>query len=133
MPAVAYNSLDTSAFPQKVNDAAGVLAHRVLVAGTGPGEVKRPAAANVEGLAIAGHDATNGQDVSAYRVGIFNLVAAAAIAVNDNVNIADVEGRVKTVSEAAGVVVQRVGKARGSASAAGQYIPVLVTFDRYVA
>jgi hypothetical protein len=131
--AIAVNSQDVSATPMKVNDASGVLAGRVLVAGTNADECKRPAAANAEGIAIAGHDADNGQDVSAYDFGYMNLVTASAIAVNDNVNIANVEGRVKAVSEAAGVVVHRVGKARSAATAAGQYVKVKLKFDRYTA
>lgn len=134
MVAVAYNSQAVSAFPQRVNDAANVLAHRVLVAGTGPGEVKRPAAANAgKIIGVAGHDEANTRDVSVYNWGVMNLVAASAIAVGDYVNIADAEGRVKTVSEAAGVVVFVVGIARGAASAAGQYVPVQLQFFRYTA
>lgn len=134
MVAVAYNSQDVSAFPQRVNDAGNVLASRVVVAGTNAGEVKRPVGANAGKIVgIAGHDEVNGRDVSVYNFGTMNLVAASAIAVGDYVNIADVEGRVKTVSEAVGTAVYVVGIARGSASVAGQYVPVMLQFMRYTA
>ena len=134
MVAVAYNSQDVSAFSQSVNDASGVLAHRVLVAGTSGGEVKRPIGANAgKIIGIAGHDEANGRDVSVYNFGTMNLVAASAIAVGDYVNIADAEGRVKTVSEAAGTVVFVVGIARGAAGVAGQYVPVMLQLMRITA
>ncbi len=62
-------------------------------------------------------------------------VAASAIAVGDYVNIADTGGRVKTVSEAAGVVVFLVGEALSSASAAGDHVSVDLRLlgTRYVA
>ncbi len=122
--AVAYNSQDVSAFPQRVNHADGVLAHRVLVAGAQADQVTRPAAANADKIiGVAGHTAPNGEDVSVYDYGVVNLVAASAIAVGDYVNIGDTEGRVKTVSEDAGTA-NLVGIARSAASAAGQYVRV---------
>lgn len=128
MAAVAVNSRDVSAVPQRVNDASGLLAHRVVVAGSGVDEVKRPAAANANKLiGVAGHDAANGEDCSIYSVGVMNLVAAAAIAVGDYVNVADAEGRVKTVSEVANTA-NVVGIARGVATAAGQLIKVDLQF-----
>jgi predicted RecA/RadA family phage recombinase len=128
MAAVAVNSRDVSAIPQRVNDAAGVLAHRVLVAGTGVDQVKRPAAANAAKLiGVAGHDAADTEDVSVYSHGVMNLVAASAIAVGDYVNVADAEGRVKTVSETAGTQ-NVVGIARGVATANGQLIKVDLQF-----
>lgn len=123
--AVAYNSQDISAFPQKVNDSAGVLACRVLVAGTNASEVKNAAGANAgKIIGVAGHDADNGADVSVYDKGLVHCVAASAIAVGDTVNIAGTTGKVKTVSEASTTVVYPVGIARSATTADNQYVKV---------
>lgn len=131
--AVAVNSQDVSAFPQKVNDAAGVLANRVLVAGTNANEVKNPAAANASKIiGVAGHDAANGEDVSIYSFGIVNCVAASAIAVGDYVNVAGTTGKVKTISEASTTVVYPVGIARSATTADTQYVKVQLSLgSRY--
>lgn len=124
MVAIAVNSQDISAFPQKVNDATGVIKHAVLVAGTSENQVKNPAAANADKVVgVAGHAAADQVDVSVYDKGIVNLIAASAIAVGDYVNIADTTGRVKTISEAAGTA-NVVGIARSAAGAAGAYVKV---------
>lgn len=124
MVAVAVNSQDVSAFPQTVNDSSGVLQHCALVAGTAANQVKRPAAANAaKFIGVAGHDAADGEDVSVYSFGIVNMIASAAIAVGDYVNIADTTGKVKTGSETAGTQ-NIIGIARSVASGDGKYVKV---------
>lgn len=132
--AVIVNSQDISAMPQTVNDSLGVLAGRVLVPGTGKLQVKRPAAANAKGIGVAGHDCAHLEDVSVYNHGLAWLVASANIAVADDVNIADTAGRVKTVSEAGGTAIQRVGVARSAVvDGADTLVLVELKFDRYTA
>ena len=58
--------------------------------------------------------------------GISRCVASAAITRWDTVNIADNQGRVKTVSEAATTLINVVGKALEAATAAGDVIRVLL-------
>jgi hypothetical protein len=53
-------------------------------------------------------------------------IAASAIAVGDRCNIADSQGRLKTVNEAAGTLVHEVGVAETPASAAGDIFWLLV-------
>ena len=53
-------------------------------------------------------------------------MAASAISVGDEVNVADSQGRVKTVSETAGTLVYVLGRAMDSAGQTGDVIRVLV-------
>jgi Uncharacterized conserved protein (DUF2190) len=123
---VAYNSQDISAFPQTVNDSSGVLANRVVVAGTGAEQVKRPAAANASKIiGVAGHDAADTENVSVYNSGLVYCVSSAAISVGDYVNIASTAGDVKTVSETAGTI-NTFGIARSAATAGSQYVKVQI-------
>lgn len=124
---VAYNSQDISAFPQTVNDASGVLANRVVVAGTGAEQVKRPAAANASKIiGIAGHDAADGTNVSVYNAGlVWGVSSATAINVGDYVNVSSTAGDLKPVSETAGT--QNVlGIARSATTAVNQYVKVQI-------
>lgn len=129
---VTSNTQNISPKPRKVNDSSGVLAKRVVVQGTNPRECARPSGANagnIEGVAI--HDADNGQHVGVQNEGEAILIAAGAIALNADVNIANAEGRVKTVSEATGTVIQYVGKAKTAATASGDQIAVALNISRY--
>lgn len=126
------NTQNISPKPRKVNDASGILGKRVVVQGTNPREVARPAGANagnIEGVAI--HDMDNGQHVAVQNAGEAICIASAAIALNADVNIANAEGRVKTVSEATGTVIQYVGKAKTAATANGDQITVALDISRY--
>lgn len=123
------NSLGIPSKTRRVNDTAGVLKNRVVVQGTGPYEVKNPAAANaskIEGVVeyLGPRNGGNSDDVGVRNKGEAVCIAASAIAVGDYVNIADTAGRVKAVSEALGVVVFLVGRAVTSAAALGDEITV---------
>jgi hypothetical protein len=74
-----------------------------------------------------------GEEVQVIRLGISRCVAASAISRGDTVNIADNQGRVKTVNEGAGTVINVVGFAEDAASSAGDVIRVLVTPHIYKA
>ncbi len=67
-----------------------------------------------------------GDEVQVMRLGISRVVAAGVIARGDEVNIADNQGRIKTVNEAAGTVVNVLGYAEEAAAAAGDVIRVMV-------
>ena len=67
------------------------------------------------------------------QFGVSRCVAASAIARSDKVNIADTQGRIKTVSEAAGTLINVVGIALDAATAAGDVIRVLVLPWQYKA
>lgn len=56
--------------------------------------------------------------------GIIRCVAAGVIAAGDDVNIADNQGRIKTVSEIAGTTIYVVGEAQDAAGQAGDIIRV---------
>ena len=68
-----------------------------------------------------------GEEVQVIRHGISRCVASSAVSRGDELNIADNQGRVKTVSESAGTLVYVVGFAEDAASAAGDVIRVLVS------
>lgn len=124
--AIAYNSQDVSAFPQTVNDSSGVLAGRVVVAGTAEGQVKNPGAANAAKIiGVTGHAAADKENVSVYDKGILHCVSSGAIAVGDYVNIASTAGDVKPVSETAGTI-NTLGIARSATTGASQYVKVQI-------
>ncbi len=68
-----------------------------------------------------------GEEVQVIRHGISRCVASGAISRGDELNIADNQGRVKTVNETAGTLVFVVGFAEDAASSAGDVIRVLVS------
>lgn len=70
--------------------------------------------------------AATGRRISTRMVGISRVVAAAAIAVGDFVNIADAQGRVKKVDEAGGTLVHVLGVALSAAGQANDVIRVMV-------
>ncbi len=114
-------------------DAAGSLKRHFLVQGANPHEAVRPGGANVRPLGLAIETVGPGQHVGIQNFGEAVVVAASAFAVDAPLNIADTQGRVKAVSEAAGVVVNLVGYARSAASAAGDHVTVDLQFGRYTA
>ncbi len=127
------NTQGVSPKPVRCVDAAGSLKRHFLVQGANPHEAVRPGGANVPAIGLALETADSGQHVAIQNFGEAVAVAASAIAVGARVNIADTLGRVKAVSEAAGVVVFPVGRAVSAASAAGDHITIAIEFDRYVA
>jgi len=73
---------------------------------------------------VAGAPTQLGKNVRVAKAGIARVIAAGAIAVGDWVNVADNQGRVKTVSEAAGTLVNVLGQAETAAANAGDIIHV---------
>lgn len=63
--------------------------------------------------------AATGRTIGYRRWGRSKAIAASAIAVGDRVNIADSQGRLKTVNEVSGTLIHEVGVAVSPASAAG--------------
>jgi hypothetical protein len=73
-----------------------------------------------------------GEEVQVMRAGISRCVASGAISRGDAVNVADNQGRIKTVNEAGGTLVHVLGFAEDAASVAGDVIRVLVNVhDRH--
>ncbi len=105
-----------------------VEACRAVVRANGTNAVKLPAGGNAG--AIAGvtvfTQTIAGRGVSVRKAGIANVVAAAAVAIGDPVNIADAQGRVKALNEAAGTKVECLGFAETAAAAAGDIIEVFI-------
>ena len=67
-----------------------------------------------------------GLKIGLVRHGISRVVASGAVNRGDWVNIADNQGRIKTVSEAAGTLVHVLGQAEDAATTAGDVIRVFV-------
>ncbi len=65
-----------------------------------------------------------GKRIGLVRKGRFPMIAAGAISLGDEVNIADNVGRVKTVNEAGGTLVFVIGHALTPASAANDIVEV---------
>jgi hypothetical protein len=66
------------------------------------------------------------------KAGIVRIVAAGAITRGDRVNIADTQGRVKTIDEVAGALVHEVGEAETASTQAGDIVRVRLTLiDRH--
>lgn len=113
---------------QKIyRNAAGTALERytVLVNGPGEAECQLPGAANATSLAGVAYTGVNADDAVALSEHNYEKVrAAGAIALGARVNVADVQGRIKAVSEVAGAVVTLVGIAEEAATAADQEIVV---------
>ncbi len=71
--------------------------------------------------------AGQGEEIQVIRHGISRCVAAGSINRGDELNVADSQGRVKTVNETAGTLVYVLGFAEDAASNAGDVIRVLVS------
>lgn len=122
---VAHNTLDIPAKTYTINDPTGSDRDRVLVQGVGAMEVKRPAGANagkIRGVAVGTRK--NGEGVSVRTEGEAPVRIASAVAVGDYINVANVAGDVKTVSEAVGADVFLVGEALTPGGQAGDIIVV---------
>lgn len=129
-----YNLQNISPVSRKVNHASGILKKRVVVNGAADREVTRPSGAN--GGAVAGVALEGGADKAHIPVqtdGEAICVAAGIVARDAQVNIADTEGKVKAVSEAASTVINKVGVALTPAGAAGDEITVSLQIERYTA
>ena len=118
-----------------VKEADGVSAHRVVVAGSNPGECKLPSSANagkILGVTIFSQPYSD-RSVTVRKAGIARVVAAGAINFGDPVNIADSSGKVKAVNEPSGTLVHILGFAETSASSDGDIVEVFISIhDRVV-
>ena len=73
-----------------------------------------------------------GRNISLVRKGIIHVKAGGVVAIFDRVNIADSQGRIKTVNEVAGTLVHELGTALEAATQAGDVIRVDVNpVDRH--
>ncbi len=68
-----------------------------------------------------------GRNVRVRREGITHAVASGIIARGDRCNVADSQGRIKTINESAGTVVYEVCEAEEAAAVAGDVIRVRLT------
>jgi len=122
---MSYNTLGIAKYTKVVRDVAGVGKGRVVVYGAGEGEIQNPAGANAGSLAgVTWDSAPDGKEVALYEYAYPEIEAAGPINPGQEVNVADAQGRIKAVSEAAGTRVFLVGVAEGRATAAGQRIKV---------
>ncbi|MNY46286.1 hypothetical protein D3C86_1814530 [compost metagenome] len=116
----------------KVNNAGGVAENVVVVQDTNPYEAKLPGAANagkIVGVTIEKTTET-GRSGAVRMGGLVPIKAASAITAGDLVNVADTQGRVKTVSETAGAtdtLVNVVGKAVTTVANANELVMVYLT------
>ena len=123
-----YNTLGIARRGRKFVGAEGAKAKRVLIDGVGADEARNTAAANAGALAGVSFDsARDGDRVALSEYGYAEIESAGVINPGERVNVAADggvaanRGRVKTVSEAAGTVINLVGVAVTGASAAGEF------------
>ena len=122
---MTYNTLGIGRITKTFRGAGGCAAKRVLVNGANPHECANPAGANAGNLAGVSFDsAADGGDVALSEYAYPEVEIASPVAYGANVNVADAGGRVKTVNEAVGTVVNLVGRAESAGTAAGQKIKV---------
>jgi len=81
----------------------------------------------------AGAPTLQARNLQVAKSGIVRLIAASAIAVGAAVNIADNQGRVKTVNEGAGTLVNAIGYAETAAVNAGDIVHVCLGPFQYKA
>lgn len=127
MPAPGPNTLDIERQTKIFRGAAGAEfgKNRVVVNGPASGDCQAPAAANAENLAGVTYDAVKvGEGVAISEYAYAKVRAAGAIPLHARVNVADVQGRIKAVSEMAGNPVTLVGIAEEAAVQADQEIVV---------
>ena len=124
---------DLSSTTHKITDSGGVTANKVVVQGTNAYECKLPTAANAGSIlgVTAEAQSTQNKQVRVQTAGVARITAADAISVGDPVNIHGTTGKVKTVNEATGTLVNVVGQALTAASADGDVIEVALNFDKY--
>jgi hypothetical protein len=113
------NLQGTSPKARRVADALGTVKGCAVVQGANSREVVRPSAANVRIEGIALYVSAQNEHVAVQDMGEAVCIAASAIAIGAEVNVADTTGRFKAVSEGAGVVAQVCGRAKTAASASG--------------
>jgi hypothetical protein len=119
----------------RVATEGGILANRVVVAGTNSGECTLPGAANagaILGVTVFGQPEA-GRSISVRKAGTVEVAAAGAIAAGAPVNIADAQGRVKAINESTGTKVQCIGFAETGSAAAGDLIEIMLSFHERTA
>lgn len=126
-----YNTLGIARRTKRFKGAEGAGARRVLVNGDAENEAKNAGGANAGSLAgVTWDSAKDGESVALQEYGYAEIETSAAIAYGADVNVAADggnaanRGRIKAVNEATGTVVNLVGKAEQTATAAGQRIRV---------
>lgn len=127
MGAPGPNKLGIDRQSKVFRDAGGAECPRysVLVNGPEAGECQLPAAANAGSLAGVAYGGANADDAVALSEHNYEKVrAAGAIPLGSQVNVADAQGRVKAVDEAAGTAVTLVGTVEEEATAADQEIVI---------
>jgi hypothetical protein len=119
----------------RISASGGIASARAVVAGSSAGYCDLPAAANagnILGVTVTSQTEL-ARGISVRKAGIADVAAAGAIAAGSPVNIADVQGRVKTVNEATGTKVQCIGFAETSAAQAGDIIEVFISIHERTA
>lgn len=121
----AMNILDKA---YKGTGVSLIPAHRVVVAGTNPGEAALPAAANAAAILGATTQAqpVAGASVAVRKAGVALIEAAGAIGLGAPVNVAGTSGRVKAIDESADTKVNCVGFAETTAAEAGDLVEVFL-------
>lgn len=118
----------------RISTSGGVASRRIVVAGSSTGHCELPAEANagkILGVTVTSQSEL-GRGVSVRKAGIAEVVAAGAITPGSPVNIADANGRVKTVNELEGSKVQCLGFAESGATQAGDVIEVFISIHERI-
>jgi len=112
----------------RVEESAGVAAHRVVVAGIASGSCLLPDAANAGRILGITTHAQPREDaaVGVRKAGVALVQTSAAVAVGDPVVVADTQGRVAP-AEADGGLANVVGFAETAASGADELIEVFLS------
>ena len=125
MPAPGPNTLDIERQTKTFRGAGGFGKNRVVVNGPASGDCQAPAGANAGSLAGVTYDvARDGQGVAISEHAYARVRISGAIPIFSRVNVADAQGRIKAVNEAAGTAVTLVGIAEESGVQADQEIVV---------
>ena len=125
MPTPGPNTLVIARQTKVFRGAAGFGKKRVVVNGPASGDCQAPAGANAGNLAGVTFDsAVDGDAVALSEHGYEKIRIAGPVPIFSRVNVADVQGRVKALSEAAGTVVTLVGVAEEAGTQADQEIVV---------
>lgn len=127
MGAPGPNKLDIDRQNKIYRNGAGDAAPRysVLINGPGEAECQLPGAANAGSIAGVAYGKADADDAVALSEHNYEKVRAAGpIPLHSLVNVADAQGRVKAVDEAAGTVVTLVGTCEQEATAADQEVVV---------
>jgi hypothetical protein len=119
------NTLDIERQSKTYRGATDLAKNCVAANGAEAGDCQAPAGANAGNLAGVAYDiAKDGKAVALSEYAYAKVRAAGPIPLHSRVNVADAQGRVKAVDEAAGTAVILVGIAEKEAVQADQEIVV---------